>query len=90
MGFHEPHRKYELGSGLRLGKKLEDVKVPAFLPDNKFVRSDLLDYAVEVEWADMQVGRALKMLKESGELDQTLVVVTSDQGMPFPYVKGQV
>ena len=90
MGFHEPHRKYEPGSGLRLGKKSEDVKVPAFLPDNKIVRSDLLDYAVEVEWADTQVGRALKMLEDSGELDQTLVVVTSDQGMPFPYVKGQV
>jgi arylsulfatase A-like enzyme len=90
MGFQEPHRAYELGSGVRLGKKLEDVKVPAYLPDNRFVRSDLLDYAVEVEWADKQVGRALKLLEDSGELDQTLVIVTSDQGMPFPYVKGQI
>ena len=90
MGFHEPHRAYELGSGVRLGKKLEDVKVPAFLPDNKIVRGDLLDYAVEVEWGDTQVGRALQMLEAAGELENTVIVVTSDHGMPFPFVKGQI
>lgn len=90
MGFFEPHRVYEPGSGLRLGKRLEDVKVPAYLPDTKVVRSDLLDYAVEVEWGDAQVGRALALLEAAGELENTLVVVTSDHGMPFPYVKGQI
>jgi arylsulfatase A-like enzyme len=90
MGFAEPHRAYELGSGLKAGKKLEDVKVPAFLPDTEIVRSDLLDYAVEVEWGDTQIGRALKVLEESGEAENTLVIVTSDHGMPFPFVKGQI
>ena len=90
MGFTEPHRAYEYGSGVRLGKKLADVKVPAFLPDTEIVRRDLLDYAVEVEWGDQQIGRALKVLEDAGELDRTLVVVTSDHGMPFPFVKGQI
>ena len=90
MGFHEPHRPYEYGSGVRLGKKLSDVKVPSFLPDTEIVRNDLLDYAVEVEWGDAHIGRALKALEEAGELDNTLIVVTSDHGMPFPYVKGQL
>ncbi len=90
MGFNEPHRAYEAGSGLRLGKKLEDVKVPAFLPDTEIVRSDLLDYAIEVEWGDTQIGRALDALKAAGQLDNTLIIVTSDHGMPFPFVKGQI
>ena len=90
MGFHEPHRPYELGSGARLGKKIEDVKVPAFLPDTEIVRNDLLDYSVEVEWGDAQIGRALKALDEAGVAQDTLVVITSDHGMPFPYVKGQI
>jgi arylsulfatase A-like enzyme len=90
MGFYEPHRGYERGSGLRLGKKLADVKVPAYLPDNDVVRGDLLDYSIEVEWGDTQLGRALKVLEDAGELEHTLVVVTSDHGMPFPYVKGQI
>lgn len=90
MGFTEPHRAYERGSGVRLGKRLTDVKVPAYLPDVETVRADLLDYAVEVEWGDQQIGKALKVLEAAGELDRTLIVVTSDHGMPFPYVKGQI
>ncbi len=90
MGFGEPHRVYEDGSGLRSGKKLEDVTVPAYYPDNKLVRSDLLDYAVEVEYADAHIARALRKLEALGELDNTLIVVTSDHGMPFPRVKGQI
>jgi arylsulfatase A-like enzyme len=90
MGFHEPHRPYEWNSGVRLGKKIEDVVVPKFLPDTEIVRRDLLDYSVEVEWGDTQIGRALKLLEDAGVLDDTLVVVTSDHGMPFPYVKGQI
>lgn len=90
MGFTEPHRAYELNSGVRLGKRLEDVVVPSYLPDTPVVRGDLLDYSVEVEYADAHVGKALKLLEAAGELDRTLVVVTSDHGMPFPFVKGQI
>lgn len=90
MGFHEPHRAYERDSGVRAGKRLDAVQVPAYLPDTDVVRGDLLDYAVEVEWADAQLGKALRHLEEAGELDRTLILVTSDHGMPFPYVKGQI
>ncbi len=90
MGFHEPHRGYELNSGVRLGKKLSDVTVPPYLPDTAVVRGDLADYAIEVEWADAFIGKALATLEASGELENTLIVVTSDHGMPFPYVKGQI
>jgi arylsulfatase A-like enzyme len=60
------------------------------LPDSPIVRNDLLDYALEVEYFDSHVGRALRKLEEMGELDNTLVVMTSDHGMPFPRVKGQI
>ena len=90
MGFKEPHRGYELNSGVRLGKKLPDVTVPGYLPDTAVVRGDLADYAIEVEWADAFIGKALASLEARGELENTLVVVTSDHGMPFPYVKGQI
>jgi arylsulfatase A-like enzyme len=87
-GGHEPHRPYELGSGVRFGKKLSDVQVPDFLPDVDTVRSDLLDYALEIEWFDRHVGQMLAILERNGELDNTIVIVTSDNGMPFPRVKG--
>jgi arylsulfatase A-like enzyme len=90
FGAHEPHRRYEPGSGLRAGKKLSDAIVPPYLPDNETVRSDLLDYALEIEWFDAQLGKILKQLDDAGEMENTLVLVTSDNGMPFPRVKGHI
>src|SRR5262249_49932030 len=58
LGGHEPHRAYEPGSGLRAGRKLADVTLPKYFPDNRIVRSDLLDYGLEVEWFDQQLGKA--------------------------------
>jgi N-sulfoglucosamine sulfohydrolase len=86
----EPHRAYEAGSGARLGgKKTSDIdRVPGYWPDNETVRNDLLDYALEVEHSDRHLGQMLAELERRGELDNTLVIVTSDNGMPFPRVKG--
>jgi len=89
-GGHEPHRGYEEGSGVRSGKKIQDVDLPPYYPNSAAIKSDLLDYALEVEWFDAHLGRILKTLEDAGELDNTLVLVTSDHGMPFPRVKGQI
>jgi len=90
-GSTEPHRAYEFGSGLRLtNKRLTDVDwIPSYWPDNDTVRTDLLDYAYEVEYFDKHLQRMLQILEENGQLDNTVVIVTSDNGMPFPRVKGQ-
>lgn len=87
-GCKEPHRKYEKDAWKRRGKKLKDVEVPAFLPDNDIIRGDLLDYAIEIEWFDFHLQKMLLYLEEIGELDNTIVIVTSDNGMPFPRAKG--
>lgn len=87
-GGHEPHRRYEYGSGLKAGKKLSDItEVPAFFPDNDIVRTDMLDYALEIEYFDSHVGKILDFLESKGELNNTLVIVTSDNGLPFPRAK---
>jgi len=90
-GSLEPHRGYEYASSLRLGgKKPSDVeRVPAYWPDSETVRTDMLDYAFEIEHFDRHLVRMLAALDEIGELDNTLVVVTADNGMPFPRCKGQ-
>ncbi|MHC4413501.1 MAG: sulfatase family protein, partial [Planctomycetota bacterium] len=87
FGCFEPHRDYEKDSGVKLGKKLEDAEVPPFLPDTPEVRKDLLDYAVEIEWYDKHLAKMIKTLEESGQLENTIIVVTSDNGMPFPRAK---
>jgi hypothetical protein len=91
FGATEPHRRYEYESGAKVGgKSVEEIDhVPAFWPDNEVIRNDLLDYAFEIEHFDQHLGRMLDELQRRGMLDNTLVVVTSDNGMPFPRVKGQ-
>ncbi len=89
-GAVEPHRSYEFGSGVaKGGKKVTDIdRVPGYWPDNATVRNDMLDYAFEVEHFDRHLGRMLATLQDRELLDNTLVIVTSDHGMPFPRVKG--
>jgi N-sulfoglucosamine sulfohydrolase len=91
-GGHEPHRFYEFGSGVEKGGRsvTEVDRVPQFWPDVDTVRQDLLDYAFEIEHFDSQLMQMLKILEQSGELEHTIVVVTADNGMPFPRAKGQV
>ncbi len=90
LGTSEPHRGYELGAGKRTGKDPDKVIVPPIFPDNDIVRSDILDYLVEVEHFDSMVEQAIATLEESGQLDNTIVVVTSDHGMPFPRAKASL
>ena len=87
-GAIEPHRSYEYASSLRSGRDISEIdEVPAFFPDNEVVRTDMLDYGIEIEHFDMHILRMLTYLEEIGELENTLIVVTSDHGMPFPRAK---
>ncbi len=87
FGCSEPHRAYQKGIGIERGKKPEAVTVPPFLPDVPEIRSDILDYYIEIEHFDAHLGRMLDQIQKAGELENTLIVVTSDNGMPFPGAK---
>lgn len=89
-GSKEPHRVYEAGSGTKAGLKATDSTVPKFLPNDELVKSDMLDYALEIGWFDKQLGAMIKMLEAHGELDNTIIIVTADNGMAFPYAKANL
>ncbi|HET7695387.1 MAG TPA: sulfatase-like hydrolase/transferase [Vicinamibacterales bacterium] len=90
FGSSDPHRPYEEGSGARAGLAIDRVSVPGYLPDTPIVRGDLLDYYLEVQRFDRDVARMLETLERAGELENTIVIVTSDNGMPFPRAKANV
>lgn len=90
MGAYEPHRPYRPGSGQASGMALEDIKLPACFPDNKTVRSDVADYYFEVQQFDTLVGQAIELLEERNLLDNTIIAMTGDHGMPFPRCKGNL
>ncbi len=90
FGSPDPHRPYEWQSGLKSGMKLDQIKLPGCFPDHEIVRTDVADYYFEVQRFDRELGEAIALLEKSGELDRTLVVVTGDQGMPFPRGKSNL
>lgn len=90
LGSPDPHRPYDEGSGLASGIDPSKIKLPACLPDSEVVRSDVADYYFEVQRFDAFVGAAVAALEAAGELDNTIIVMTGDHGMPFPRGKGNL
>jgi uncharacterized sulfatase len=90
FGAQEPHRVYEYGSGTMNGLTKKDIILPPFLPDTDSIRQDFLDYALEIAWFDQQLAKMVQILKDAGEWENTIVVVTADNGMPFPYAKANL
>jgi N-sulfoglucosamine sulfohydrolase len=89
-GAFEPHRDFDRGIGAQNGIDPDSVKVPGFLPDNKVIRNDIADYLFEIQWFDEHLVRMINILEKSGELENTLIIVTSDNGMPFPRAKANL
>jgi arylsulfatase A-like enzyme len=91
FGSTDPHRPYEPGSGARAGLKSDAIPaVPGCWPDLPEVREDLLDYYAEVQRFDRDLGSHLQQLSAAGLEGNTIVVVTSDNGMPFPRCKANL
>jgi arylsulfatase A-like enzyme len=90
FGSTDPHRDYVTNTGVQTGMDPERVVVPGFFPDNACVRNDILDYYFEVERFDREAGNLLALLRDHGLLENTLVIMTSDNGMPFPRAKANL
>jgi len=93
VGFTDPHRAPQ-GFANRdypgvTRQKFDPAKVPvpSFLPDNAAVREEMAEYYESVHRLDQGVGAFVKMLKDAGQYDHTLIVFVSDHGIPFPNSK---
>jgi len=90
-GTHEPHDGWDKKNYLRLEKEygmtLDKVTLPPFLKDTPENRKERANFLYEICYADTHLGRMLKVLEQKGELNNTLVVVTSDNGTASPIDK---
>jgi N-sulfoglucosamine sulfohydrolase len=84
FGSNDPHRLYNVGQGTRAGLPEDALRVPPYLPDAPVVRGDINDYKLGIERFDRDVGGLIGRLEADGELENTMVVVSGDNGWPFP------
>jgi len=90
FGSTDPHRGYALGSGAKSGMNPADVRVPPLWPDTPEVRGDILDYYFAAQRFDREVGELLDLLESTGRAENTLVVISGDNGWPFPRCKANL
>ncbi|XP_012256743.2 N-sulphoglucosamine sulphohydrolase [Athalia rosae] len=62
----------------------EQVQLPYFVQDTEAARRDLAAQYTTISRLDQGVGLVLKELRNAGFADNTLVIYTSDNGIPFP------
>ncbi len=80
----DPHRPYKLNGWQELETDVGNIKVPPYLPDHFDVKKDIGDYYAEIQDFDSDVGSYIQLLGEMGELENTLVIVCSDNGWQMP------
>ena len=80
----DPHRPYKKEGWKNSGIHLDSIYVPPYLPDNIEVRKDIADYYDEIQRFDEEVGSYIALLKEMGQLENTVVIVCSDNGWQMP------
>ncbi len=85
VGFREVHRPFTHGKDTEKG-----VFVPGWLQDTPAARDDLAAFQATIHYFDTLVGQILDALEQSGIADNTIVIMTSDHGIPYPGAKWSV
>lgn len=62
----------------------DEVQLPYFVQDTEAARRDIAAQYTTMSRLDQGVALVLKELQASGHADDTLVIYTSDNGIPFP------
>jgi N-sulfoglucosamine sulfohydrolase len=84
IGFFETHREFFEPSSVR--DALYGAP-PSHLPDTPETRSDMASFKASARSLDQGVGAVLHALDELGLVDNTILVLTTDHGLPFPGAK---
>ncbi len=80
--FHEAHAPWSVGHPERYG--LEKLVLPKNLADTPRTREQFATYLAEIEVWDREVGKVLYALEASGQAENTVVILTSEQRSVFP------
>jgi N-sulfoglucosamine sulfohydrolase len=82
---NEPHTPWNKGDASRYPS--DKVQLPPYFVDTPETRNGMSRYLAEITYFDSQVGQAMDLIKKNGLTDDTLFIVTSEQGSSFAFAK---
>ncbi|MEC3905721.1 sulfatase [Tamlana sp. 2201CG12-4] len=87
-GFHDPNGKKHKGAEepSRIFS-IDEVEVPGYMPQTDQVKKELSHYYNSVRRFDDTFGAVIKVIKEAGVYENTIIIVLSDNGSAFPFAK---
>lgn len=83
-GTHDPHVPWDRNPAARNRIAPSSITIPPHLPDAPETRNDIRGYYAEVEQFDLEAGAILDRLRHDAQLDNTVTVMTSDNGWQMP------
>ncbi len=81
------HRPYPNSDKRKIRVNPTEVRLPKYLPDTPVVRKDWAEYLAAIEQTDLLAGEALDALQQSGQDENTIVILMSDHGPTFQHGK---
>lgn len=82
---NEPHTPWNLGDSSQYPP--EEIKLPTYLIDTPETREAYSNYLAEITYYDGQVGQILDLLEKHGLAENTIVMLSSEQGNSMPFAK---
>lgn len=84
-GLHGTHRKYpeEISENVTVDSSVP----PPYIYNNPASREDFARYKTSLEITDRNIGRVLKALKEAGYYENSIIFITTDHGVAYPFSK---
>lgn len=82
IGFKETHLPWEWEENFD-----ENLKVPDFLPNVNEVKKDIFALNKELTKVDNAIGEIIETLKKMHLYDETIIIFTTDHGLPLPGAK---
>ncbi len=80
----DPHRPFHKNGGKKAKIDTSKIVVPPYMPDTKEIKEDIADYYAEIQHFDKEVSGYISLLKEMGQLDNTIIIIVSDNGWQMP------
>lgn len=87
-GLHSTHRPYPKTIDGNIDQRYVNPAFP--LDKNDLTREDHAKYLTSVQHADASIGLVINALKEQGLYDKSIIIFTTDHGLPLPFHKSNL